>query len=93
MNFTPKIIVESVVTGILTVAVAGSTGYTAPSPTPAFGGQGASADRGSVQMNSAAAEMQPAVAFRAARPARWWRRLRAIGSDEPWPNVYKWRQR
>jgi len=86
MNFTPKIIVESVFTGILTVAVAGSTGYMAPSPTPAFAGQGASADRGYVQMNISAAEMQPAVTFEAARPSdyqtvtarykkkSWWKR-------------------
>ena len=86
MNFTPKIIVESVVTGILTLAVAGSTGSMAPSPTPAFAGQGASADRGYVQMNISAAEMQPAVTFEAARPSdyqtvtasskkkSWWKR-------------------
>ena len=69
IKFHPKIIVESVFTGVLTVAVAGSTGYMAPSPTPAFAGQGASADRGYVQMNISAAEMQPAVAFQPARLA------------------------
>jgi hypothetical protein len=57
LNFTPKIIVESVFTGVLTVAVAGSTGSMAGSPTPAFAGQGASADRGYVEMNISAAEM------------------------------------